>query len=1681
MKKKILLIIALIVLLVPAFIFLVPVKEGRTIYKNIKYKQLLAGAVQPDNYDKMKISYARIVERTTGTPDFNTPNGQSVDDDSILSDMEGHDVSEKDNFVRTYDYINYRIEFGVALNTDNPNVNENTQLTGGVVKVKATINDNEADNLLWITNGWMSNVEYSQEGRTIYAEYRIPAGETIVGGNQQLSLQLYAGKFAKEITGENIIDIEIWMEGNKPDNDSSLAEKMEFSDNEDLIITGALKDNVYVNQANSLNISGKRNNLDGQYISIGNGAFLSTAYGTKGNLFPVDANNAEIEIEIEYYYKNVTAGDTNYTLASPEELNNWQVIAYNMFYESNPDAFPTPTSNNALYMSNLYKEETVTYREKTMNSDFGDVQISIDNNILKINYNGFSNDIFAPPNESLYTAYASNYFSYSYELFLPHLTPDSNASYEYQIKYKIKSAKLKDDDGNEVYDLLALDTISSDNSNTLKYSNYLSGAGKAVLHSNILFHEYYENTSEDGYTYENAINSIYSDLTVTEGPYYGGEERLITFESNKLKIVKKDDKWYEYTETNSGHITGDTPLDNQTIKYGIYKLNPSIGLDTSALVNSTLKDDFDWYESVEAAEEHGTVTAILWNNPDYDGNTKKARLTFYVQPTDVDLYDASTAILRHKVWFYADVERTKSFSIYDSVAEDYFKPSQYDEYYYKTSTGSPSQAGEGLLIIKGVQYYDIGGITYNTSNQYKTVFNVLDDKIKWNVKLKKSKTIGTPKEDTDTVYIGGWYDQKYVTLLPETCDIQPYSIGTREDYTLLKWKIEDVNINTDFPLEVNCYFRINPLTPNNTAVVFGHYTNGYGENNNPQNGFGPTYVSPTVTIMNLSGSSTRKYSSKDYIELNDLFTITGNINNISDATLQSIKTIELLPKNNDSRGSVIHGSYSIEITELAEGMTIYYSTGNIDEIGIETDGLGYKHIQNVDLENDSRWIQVELGDTIPANATAIATLTDEISTQTSKGFTYTVNTSGNESGDVYYFGQYASSDSLQENIFSTYNAVTVVERKIGGKVFDDLNRNDIYNDTDALEIDYEVLLLNEEGTTIATTRTNNNGRYEFDLPGKGNYYIKIANLSDGYEVIPKGTSNNHSKINSDLKSDLINQSGVANEPVETVENINIGIRKKPATLIVKYLDKNNNQPLADQTESTVYYTDPYETHGLTTIPENYSFLETAGAPVADVVNSDYIEVIYYYDYTPATITAKHYIDGTTTKIHEDVIQNKKLTQQYSTSVLDTTNLNYEYVRTDGDNTSGTVDKTEIVVNYYYRLKKGTVTTHHYLYDNGDTTTKLAPDVTKEWNYTDTYTTSVSDQVPANYELYKKSDNYTNIMSSPSVEVSYYYRLKDSNLTTSITKTGTEEITAKDSEVNYTITYNAEVSEYIGDATITIVDTLPYAIDVDNSDLDGGTYNANDKTITWIESWTGIDTYNNNNQKTITKNIKLVYDGIVGRDRIMTNTTTGTITLSNNSREAQAQTSTNIRIKGKIKVIYIDSETNNEIFDAVEEEDLVGEEFISVAKEKDGYKLVTKPDSETFEFEEEDQLITYGYEHIKFEIKGKVLGVGGKIRGDEDVYWGDDSTEGNIIVEADDGYIIEAILVNGERMDIEPGQVTLVLENFKEVLENKNIEVVFAKKPQENPNTKAFIGLIILISWLILFTNAILLKKSQELE
>ena len=92
-----------------------------------------------------------------------------------------------------------------------------------------------------------------------------------------------------------------------------------------------------------------------------------------------------------------------------------------------------------------------------------------------------------------------------------------------------------------------------------------------------------------------------------------------------------------------------------------------------------------------------------------------------------------------------------------------------------------------------------------------------------------------------------------------------------------------------------------------------------------------------------------------------------------------------------------------------------------------------------------------------------------------------------------------------------------------------------------------------------------------------------------------------------------------------------------------------------------------------------------------------------------------------------------------------------------------------------------------------------------------------------------------ITEEPTV-VTYYYKLKDPIIeNSSITKNSTlDKVTEEDQAVPYSITYTASVDTYIGDGEVTIVDTLPYQIDEEKSNLDGGSYDANSKTITWKE-------------------------------------------------------------------------------------------------------------------------------------------------------------------------------------------------------------------------------------------------------
>ena len=133
-----------------------------------------------------------------------------------------------------------------------------------------------------------------------------------------------------------------------------------------------------------------------------------------------------------------------------------------------------------------------------------------------------------------------------------------------------------------------------------------------------------------------------------------------------------------------------------------------------------------------------------------------------------------------------------------------------------------------------------------------------------------------------------------------------------------------------------------------------------------------------------------------------------------------------------------------------------------------------------------------------------------------------------------------------------------------------------------------------------------------------------------------------------------------------------------------------------------------------------------------------------------------------------------------------------------------------------------------------------------------------------------------------------------------------QITDTEQKVNYSMRFTDNVLYYKGNAIVTIVDTLPYKLDTTKkNDLNGGTYNDANRTITWTQKVSNIDSFNNsNNRIDIRKNISVFFKGIDTKATSMTNYVTGTIKTDTpprtSSANANAITTFNFKIDVKAK-------------------------------------------------------------------------------------------------------------------------------------------------------------------------------------
>ena len=377
-----------------------------------------------------------------------------------------------------------------------------------------------------------------------------------------------------------------------------------------------------------------------------------------------------------------------------------------------------------------------------------------------------------------------------------------------------------------------------------------------------------------------------------------------------------------------------------------------------------------------------------------------------------------------------------------------------------------------------------------------------------------------------------------------------------------------------------------------------------------------------------------------------------------------------------------------------------------------------------------------------------------------------------------------------------------------------------------------------------------------------------------------------------------------------------------STVIVHHYKDGTTEKLAEDETLTGEIGTNY-----TTAPKDIAdyevVIEKLPSNASGQYTADVQEVIYYYKQTPVKFIVHHYLEGTEEIVpgseDDQINEERERGSEYTTSVAEGLDPKYELVEVLG-NPSGTLTENETIITYYYRVKDSAGVIVHHI--DTDTKEQIAPDVMIPaegiGKYGDSYTTEVSSEIPANYEYVTRTDNWEGTMVDILTEVTYEYRLVDPSITNQdISKTATASIDNPKAQIEYGITYTTTIENYIGRAQVTIVDTLPYKIDVTKSSLNGGTYDEETQTITWVELVDGIDTYTNSESGNIEihKTIKVVYQNMDVSKETIENNVSGNVKLftpEKTSEEVTDTATTNTEFKMNLTVYkaWVDNDIQN---------------------------------------------------------------------------------------------------------------------------------------------------------------------------
>ncbi len=1394
------------------------------------------------NGDKGYISSAQITQVKTGTGPFDE------------NDNPGNDSSEDNNIVRSFDQVTWTVNLTMALKSGIADTN----LAGGGINVNVTLPEACANVMKWDTSSmqWLENGQVSSDGRTLTGQYTMNDQEVTIPGNQSLVfvLQVYGAGNGTEIVPTFTFDLE----GNK-DN-----EKVTIN-GEKVIVSATGKYNVQLHN-NTYYLSSKTTVDYGEGDTSGRMygySFTVQLYnedeskGLKGLEYPKGEISFDIDLKLERSEFGSDKLDDITDECTPilwnYRLNDWSTNSVGLIEERE---FFDGGGVEGKYDMNLplgvhYSVDS-NYTYSTYNS--GNIKMTQQGSKLKVNINKYTFNGLFPHYPAYYgnttnrpKIYTDNIgtFSVGYmQIFVPdneastmedrnyYLTvSDSNMNIFSSTGVNVNSQMETSDDSIRISHViykkgsytqnLVFNDFSGKLLETQDSNGNSIGNGKANKNQKIQLRVNFMQNKSNDYDIYTADKFIKFDGECFEPIYYDNgdkyrsdDEKEVTF--RVWYVTKRDGtNWTSQTEMNNANIEDMDIYDNiedipeNKICIGIYTETVEGYLNKTNIYSRTLNFPVKIKETAIIGKTYGA--------------TQRTRMW-------VDKLDRSTYTVTNK-----DVKWPTP--TWDSGNPNYIKTEYDAEGNVISGTHSGGIVYGNTILVVGANLhgdiravdssntdkvnYDLGKneniVTYSVEPQLDANSN-LSSQIS-NVTLKAEVTIPNGLE-----YVAG------SSKRGDTSYTEPEITNNNDGSTTLVWYIYGVTSGQAItPIKFDA--NIDNETSNGTqyeakfvvSEVIG--SDGISKIGNSEISFRTSTVS--INIINLASHRLYKEVEAPVIEKNGQVKYKIVYLNNTDETVPEFQLLDILPYNNDNRGSSFEGSYTvnnINVNQTISGAT--QSNSNLSLYTTNSTTVRNMDAKNTGIGTDSIWTSKTIGSTLNESATGFA-IKGQLAGRAKLEIEITLNTNSNAAENVYANNAmaqvYANSEQMQTGAVKSQ----VVSRKIQGKVWNDANRNGVIDDGETYAEGVTLKLLNSTNNAeITTTTTNAQGEYEFNNLDKGTYKVEVA-IDDLHELTDKEVGTNreiNSKFNTDSKqTDEITRLNTISAPEIIEDNVNAGIRTIQFNINTKVEGTGGN--ISGEGEDI------------------YESVDKGQDSKKDIIATP--DKGFRVD----TITVNGEPIQFTEEDNHSVILNKFINMQEDKEVI----VTFKDVRTS-------------------------VLVHHY---KENTTEKLSEDVLINGEIGDNYTTQVASDIPQNYKVVATPPNANGTMTQEQIVVTYYYNLKDPTIEQSeIDKNSTlEKLTEKDQTVPYTITYSANVIDYIGDAEVTIVDYLPYEIVEESSSLDGGNYDANSKTITWKENINGIDSFTNtNNQINITKNISLVYANLDVTQANVSNRVTGTINL-----------------------------------------------------------------------------------------------------------------------------------------------------------------------------------------------------------